>query len=156
MKKFLTTICTLAVCAILGVKSIYATEAETGSADMNGSRTTVTYKVDWSSKVHFWDVELIAKGKASTFWRGDRSACPTSITQNNIIQLTGIGSISLAADPSGEISGQTVTYTYSVEDYYCLTTTFDYHVRLFAIFDYQMDVDSTVQFGARFYDVNTY
>ena len=109
------------------------TEAATGykSRNMNGKRSYTQFNCSLYSRSNFWDVEVHADGTSQTLWCGSRPFYADSITHNNILSCSGIGSMSIGGNRSGanfstSVSGHTATWTYTARNVYHITVNYNY------------------------------
>ncbi len=144
--------------SLLGGLSASAESGE-GYVEMCGSKTKTSYSCTFWGQSNFWDVWWGADGTSKTFWYGSNPFYLTSITHQDIISCTGLGSLSIGITPSGpnassSISGHSVTYSYTDYNTYQINVELHYkHTGMQAAWNYDMYTHATLQDGSNFYNV---
>lgn len=163
-RKFLLSVMIIAlgmlVCAVLP-KVTAASKSGYASFNMNGSYSRTMFSSDVWGKSNFWDVEVHYDGSSSTAWLGSTPYNADSITHRDILQVTGIGSMSVGGSKSGpnisvSLSGHTATYSYSLQNQWYLDVVYNYELNgLLAAWNYRQRAEATVQLGNTFYSFGT-
>ncbi len=159
IKKVFALWIVLCLLAGSGAKADAATGYATKS--MKGSNTYTQFNCSLYRVNNFWDVEVHADGTSQTLWCGSTPFYADSITHNNILSCTGIGSMSVGGNKSGanfsaSVSGHSATWSYSLKNVYHITVDYKYYTKgLLGAWNMKMRTEATIQFGSNFYTFGT-
>ena len=147
----LTMTCSMTALADSGYRK-YTIKSSYGTTEFNCSMW-------WEN--NFWDTELHASGSASTVWAGTNPFNADSIVHSDILDCTGVGSMSVGISKSGpsvstSVSGHTATFSYTAQNTFKINVDYDYYTTgLLAGWSQNMRTAATIQLGSNFYSFGT-
>lgn len=149
--------------AILVVVSSVPASAASGYArrNMKSSYSYTSFSCNFWGQDNFWDVWWGANGTSKTVWNGSKPLRADSITHQDILTCTGIGSMNIGINPSGpnasaSISGHSATYSYTDSNAWKINVNFKYkHTGLLGAWNKKMATRATIKFGSTFYTWGT-
>ncbi|MDR2267409.1 MAG: hypothetical protein LBE09_07520 [Christensenellaceae bacterium] len=161
----LSVILVIGVLITLAVINGLSAHAKTSSGyrrkDMQKSYSYTQYNSNIWTKSNFWDVEVHYDGTARTAWLGAVPFNADSIVHRDILTCSGIDSMSVGVSGSGpnasvSVSGHSATYTYSIQNYWNISTDYNYYTRgLLAVWNLGQRAEASVQLGYSFYTFST-
>ncbi len=150
------------VMAIISISTVTASAASGyATKNMNSSYSYTQYNCSFWGQENFWDVWWGADGTSCTRWMGTSPYNADSISHNDILSCSGVGSMSIGCNPSGPnvsatISGHSATFAYSLSNTWQINVDFNYKlIGLLAAWNLGMRTSSVVQFGSNFYTWGT-